>query len=104
VSDQITYIITDGTSTTTGHINIAVTPFQTGQPATISTGGNSVTVKFFGIANFTYITQRSTDMATWMNISTNTVDSGGHPFTVTDDFSDLGSVPNSAYYRLMWQP
>ena len=105
VGDQISYTISDGTTTSAGVINITVTPFQTGQPATISPGGNSVTVKFYGIAGYTYITQRSTNMMDYVNIHTNTVDSDGHPFTVTDDFSDLDDIPpSSAYYRLMWQP
>jgi hypothetical protein len=106
VNDQISYTISDGHGGTgTGHVNITTTFFLTGQPGTLtSIVGSSVTVKFYGIANYTYITQRSTNMVSWVSISTNTVNSAGQPFTVTDTFSDLGSVPSSAYYRLEWQP
>jgi hypothetical protein len=107
VTDQISYTISDGHGGTgTGHINLTVTAFVTGQNATFtSIMGNSVTVKFYGIANFIYITQRSTDMNTWVSVHTNTVNSAGQPFTVTDNFSDLGGVaPGAAYYRLEWKP
>ncbi len=106
VNDQISYTIGDGHGGIgAGNINITMGVFVTGQPGTIISPGNPVQVKFYGIAGYTYVTQRSTDMATWVNIHTDTVDSGGHPFTVTDDFSDLGGIPpSSAYYRLMWQP
>jgi Cadherin-like domain len=106
VNDQISYTIGDGHGGIgAGKINITMSVFVTGQPGTIVSPGNPAQVKFYGIAGYTYVTQRSTNMVDYVNIHTNTVDSGGHPFTVSDDFSDLGGIPpSSAYYRLMWQP
>ena len=107
VNDQISYTISDGTAPpVTGHVNLTVMAFvQTGQSIAPIVGGNSVTLKFYGIANLTYITQRSTNMTDYVNIHTNTVGANGAPFTVTDNFSDLGgNKPSSAYYRLKYSP
>ena len=110
VNDQITYVINDGQGgTNTGVINVTVNPFVTGQqtstPLTVS--GGSVTATFFGIPTYIYEVQRSTNLNAgigWVNISTNTVGSGG-TFSITDQFSDLGGhIPSSAYYRLEWHP
>jgi len=109
VNDQITYGISDGHGgTNQGFINLAVTPFVTGQTTgAVSVSGRSVTTKFFGIPGYVYEVQRATNLVTgvnWVNISTNTIGAGGQ-FMITDDFSDLGGiVPSSAYYRLEWHP
>ncbi|HUB86683.1 MAG TPA: Ig-like domain repeat protein, partial [Verrucomicrobiae bacterium] len=110
VNDQITYVINDGQGgTNTGVINVTVNPFVTGQQTStpLSVSGGSVTATFFGIPTYIYEVQRSTNLNAgigWVNISTNTVGSGG-TFSITDQFSDLGGhIPSSAYYRLEWHP
>jgi hypothetical protein len=105
VNDTITYSISDGHGGTgTGHINITIDAFVTGQTSgQINVSGSTATLTFQGIPGYTYITQRSIDsMETWTDIRTNLDNSG--PFQVIDDFSDLGSPPSQAFYRLKWQP
>ncbi|HAO78392.1 MAG TPA: hypothetical protein DCQ92_05330 [Verrucomicrobia subdivision 3 bacterium] len=105
VNDQITYTINDGQGgTNPGVINVVITPFVTGQlTGSITVSGSSVTVTNYGIPTFTYVTQRSTNLVNWVSIATNTVSSSG-VINVTDNFSDLGVPPASAYYRLGWAP
>lgn len=105
-ADQINYSVTDGFGgITSGSINIVMNPFVAGQSATVAINGNSADLQFNGIPGYSYITQRATNMAapSWVDISTNTVPSGG-TFNVTDTFGDMGGIPASAYYRLKWQP
>ena len=52
------------------------------------------------VPGFRYITQRSTDLVTWLNIATNTAASDGQ-MKVIDDFADQGgNPPPKAFYRL----
>jgi hypothetical protein len=51
----------------------------------------------------TYYVERSTNLATWDTISTNTAPPGG-AFDFVDDFHDLPAAPLSAFYRLWWAP
>jgi len=68
------------------------------------TGGNPNGLTAYGIPGFTYITERSTNLTDWVEISTNTAATNG-VISVSDSFSDLGgSAPSSAFYRLLWQP
>jgi fibronectin type 3 domain-containing protein len=107
VNDQLSYAISDGAGgTNTGIVNIVVNPFVAGTQITAPTiVGGSANLNFFGIPGYNYITQRATNLAPaiWMNISTNTPATNGM-FNVTDNFSDLGATPASAYYRLIWTP
>jgi hypothetical protein len=105
VDDQIAYAITDGQGgTNTGLINILINPFVTGQyTGALTVGGSNVTLDFFGITNYTYEVQRSTNLVNWATISTNLPGTNGE-FDVIDSFMDLGAPPASAFYRLEWQP
>ena len=105
VNDQFTYTITDGQGgTNTGVVNIVVNPFVARFSSTVTFTSNTANVMSSGIPGYTYITQRSTDLTTWVNVSTNTA-AGNGSISATDDFSDLGgNPPPSAYYRLEWQP
>jgi len=110
VNDQFTYSIGDGYGgTNVGYVNIVVDPFVagtqtiTGQQTTNAISGSSFTVTYYGIPGYTYLLERSTNLTTWVDISTNTIGSGGVT-NVIDSFSDLPGVPSSAYYRVGWQP
>jgi autotransporter-associated beta strand protein len=104
VLDQFTYTVSDGNGgTATGNVNIALNPFLTGQSAGISVSGSTATVQFFGIPGYGYGVQRSTNLTSWATLTTTNAPANG-AFDWTDDFSDLGVVPASAYYRLQWIP
>ena len=104
VNDQFTYNVDDGFGgTVTGTVNLTAQAFISGQPATISIGGSTATVNFAGIPGLNYTVQRSTNLTVWAGILTTNAPSTGL-FDCTDDFSDLGVVPGSAYYRLIYNP
>jgi hypothetical protein len=107
VNDEFSYTVTDGFGgTNSGLVSIVVSNSVTGQVTgqiTSFTGGVANLV-FHGIPNYTYITERSTNLTDWVDIQTNAAASNGE-LDVTDSFGDLGGVPPaSAYYRLKWQP
>jgi hypothetical protein len=105
VNDQFSYTISDGFGgTSTGIVNI-INPFVPGTQITGPVNGGPAILNFFGVPGDNYITQRATNLvsAVWVNISTNTAAPNG-AFNVTDDFSDLGGTPASAFYRLVWTP
>lgn len=104
VNDQFSYTVTDSYGdSATGVANIVAAPFGTGQNATVTVSGSTATVGFAGIPGYSYDVQRSTNLTVWINIhNTNAPPTGA--FEWTDDFSDLGVVPSSAYYRLQWNP
>jgi hypothetical protein len=57
----------------------------------------------FGVPGFTYLTQRSTNLAlgNWVSISTNTVPANG-VLQVIDSFTDFGdTAQNPSFYRLL---
>jgi len=110
MNDQFTYSIGDGFGgTNVGYVNIVVDPFVTGmqtitgQQTTNTISGTSFTVTYYGIPGYTYLLERSTNLTTWVNISTNTIGSGGVT-NVIDHFIGLSGAPSSAYYRVGWQP
>ena len=110
VNDQITYTISDGQgSTNTGIINVVVNPYVTGQQtlATLTLSNNAITTTFYGIPDYVYEVQRSTNFSSgsgWVDIATNMVGANGL-IQVADTFPDLGGqIPASAYYRLKWNP
>jgi autotransporter-associated beta strand protein len=105
VNDQFTYTVTDPYgATSTGLVNIVVNNAGTfGQNATVSVGGSSATVSFAAIPGYSYGIQRSTNLTDWVTILTTNAPSNGL-FSFTDNFSDLGVVPSSAYYRLEYNP
>ena len=105
-TDQLSYSIGDGFGgTNIGYINIVVASSVPGTNSITSiTGGNPNTVTAYGVPGFNYITERSTNLTDWVNITTNTAATNG-VINVIDSFSDLGSnAPPAAYYRLRWQP
>jgi autotransporter-associated beta strand protein len=107
VNDQFSYTVTDGFGgTNTGLVSIVVSNAATGQITgqfTSFTGGVANLV-FHGIPNYSYITERSTNLTDWVDVATNSAATNG-VISVSDTFGDLGGVPpSSAYYRLKWQP
>lgn len=104
VNDQFTYTVNDGFGgSATGTITLVSQAFVTGQNATVTVGGSTATVSFAGIPGFSYSVERSTNLVLWAGIWTTNAPANGL-FNYTDDFSDLGVVPGSAYYRLKYNP
>lgn len=105
VNDQFSYTVTDGHGgTSTGQVSVAsvLAPF-TGQNGSINPVGGTNALSFSGIPNYVYIIQRSVNLISWVDISTNTAASNG-AITGQDRFTDLGAPPASAFYRLKWKP
>jgi hypothetical protein len=84
-------------------VTVAINYFVTGQNAAVIASGSSVALIFHGIPNNNYVIERSTNLTVWADIFTNPAATNGL-INATDNFSDLGVVPASAYYRLKWQP
>jgi len=106
VADQISYGISDGQGgTNIGYVNIIIRSSVTGTNLIASlVSGNPTLLTAYGIPYFSYITERSTNLSSWVDISTNAAATNG-VINITDSFSDLGGIPPvSAYYRLKWQP
>ncbi len=104
VNDQLTYTVSDGSGgSTTGTITLTSQAFLTGQNASVSVAGSTATVNFAGIPGYNYSVQRSTNLVDWAIILTTNTPSNGL-FKCVDDFSDLGVIPSSAYYRLQYNP
>jgi hypothetical protein len=101
VADRVDFGIMDSAGGIgTNHIYISIAAFLTGQQTAPIVSGNSVTLKYYGIPNLTYITQMSTNLPDWLNIATNKVKPTGVPFYVINTFS--GTPPASAFFRLEW--
>jgi len=76
------------------------------ESGTVVLSGGTAAVTLSGIEGKTYAIQRATDVlftAGLKSFPTVTAPAGGQ-VSVTDDFSDLGSVPDTAYYRLQYVP
>ena len=105
VGDEFTYTVTDGFGgTNSATVDIVInTNFLGGQVQSFSlTGGNQTAVlNFFGIPNYGYAVQRSTNLTDWADVLlTNAPANGAFEF---DD--DLGSPPpDQLYYRLRYNP
>ena len=71
--------------------------------ATVTPGVGSATVNFAGLPGYTYEVDRATNLAPaiWVDLGNATAGSNGL-FNYTDNFTDLGVTPTSAYYRLVW--
>jgi fibronectin-binding autotransporter adhesin len=96
-NDSFTYTISDGYVTASGTVNIAaVAPAPAPANATlISTdGGGVATITFAGVPGHTNVVQASTDMISWVNISTNIAGTNGL-WQVID--TDAPSFPNRFY-------
>ena len=78
--------------------------YLTGRGQSVTASGGPATVIFTGIPSYTYVAQRTTNltpMGAWVNVSTNIAPANGL-FQLLDGFSDLGTIPNQAFYRLKW--
>jgi hypothetical protein len=105
VNDRFDYTVKDSYgAVATGQVLVAsvMAPF-TGQNASLAPSGGSNVLTFHGIPGFVYAVQRSVNLLTWKNISTNTVPGNG-TLNYTDRFADLSQPPASAFYRLLWLP
>ncbi len=106
VNDQISYSLSDGQGgTNIGYVNILVNTSITGTNSIASiVSGNPTTLTAYGIPFYSYITERSSNLTSWVSIATNAAAANG-VITVLDNFADLGGTPPStAYYRLKWHP
>ena len=106
-ADQFDYVLSDGHGgTATGYVNLLTTRVPgTNSIATI-TPGNPATLTAYGVPDYYYILQRTTNLleAVWINVQTNQATSDG-TVTGSDAFSDLdGNAPPEAFYRFLWQP
>jgi autotransporter-associated beta strand protein len=108
VTDQFSYTVRDNYGgTNSGTVTLTVAVPASGQPLNLNPNTNStVTVNFAGVPGLGYTVERGTNVAftgvvrTWLV----TAPTGGL-FQVTDNFSDLGTlpfVPSAAYYRLKY--
>jgi hypothetical protein len=106
--DQFDYVVTDGFvgGLATNCIRITVIgPDPASQPPVltkISVLSNQVLLKFTGIAGYTYHIERTPSVATggssWTEVGAATTDSAGNA-----QFTDVGPVPASAFYRVVWK-
>ncbi len=97
-NESFSYTIADARGgSATGNITINVLT-TAGGPQTISVSGSTATVNFAGIPGYTYAVQRSTNLVDWVTRFITNAPTAGL-FNFTDDFSDLGGPPASAYYR-----
>ena len=96
-----------GTTTGTVYVNM-IGSQPGGASGSISVSEGVATVKVFGIPGFQYDVQRATSLnGPWTTLTSApplnatppfTAGSDGS-FTFTDNYSDLGGAPGSAYYR-----
>jgi uncharacterized protein (DUF2141 family) len=105
LNETLPYVVNDTTYpalTATNQIIIIVTNAISQLSGSISTSGSAVTTTWAGIPGSTNDVQRNTNLLTgagWVAIWTTNAPPAG-VFKYTDDFSDLGFTPDSAYYRL----
>jgi len=109
VSDSINYTVNPRGGG--GVVTIVMAGSQPGGASgQISVSGGVATVKMYGIPGVQYDVQRSVDLSNWKPLLTApplnatppfTASTADGSFTFTDNFSDLGSAPPSAYYRLV---
>lgn len=111
-NDTITYTITDTHAYRAGDtrrigrgtIGISVVQLEAGQCSLKADPTcRTASAVFVGTPGTTYRVQRSTDLASWVDLASMTAPSGG-VFGIDDAFADLGGVmPPRAFYRLMMQ-
>ena len=110
VGDQISYSISDGQGgTNIGYLNVAIQVSVTGTNSITAydfTSSISNTVTAYGVPNFIYILERSTNLSSpvWVDVQTNQAGTNG-VVILADRFLDLGGIkPSPAFYQLKWQP
>ncbi len=68
---------------------------------TLTSNGNPTTLSATGTPGNSYITQRSTNLVNWVNLSTNIAPTPSGVITITDSYGDLGGhQPRCSFYRL----
>ena len=111
VNDAFQYTVSDEHgSTNSGTVFITFNNSTTnlvGQSnAKLVVNGSTVKASFSGVPGYRYTVDRSTNSPSygWVPISTN-IAPANTVIQITDNFQDLGFVvPNSAYYRLRYNP
>jgi hypothetical protein len=93
----------DSTSINIAVTNLVTVPVTGTATGVINPGGNSVITSFSGTPNHVFYVERSTNFLSWTTILTTNAPPSGL-FICTDNFSDLGSPPAYAFYRLSWVP
>jgi hypothetical protein len=94
-NDSFTYTVSDGHGgSATANINVMV--YSPSGPAQMSIPTNNVVnIKFFGIPNFQYVVETTTNLDTpWWPLSTNTAGSDG-----SWQFTDPNATNDQQYYR-----
>ena len=110
LNDAFQYSVTNdhgvgGTGWVTINVNNNV--FGQGNPQITNLSSNAVNLTFYGIPDFRYSIQRNTNLFSgngWKDISTNVANTTNPVIKFTDNFSDIGGKPPSAYYRLRYNP
>ena len=103
VRDTRAYRAGDTVRTATGTVVVNVVPALPGQAQAITVSGSNAQVSFAGSVGYPYAVDRSTNLTAWVTLLlTNMPPSGLLQFT--DDFSDLGGPPATAFYRLRYAP
>ena len=94
-NDSFTYTVSDGFGGS-ATANIMVTAYSAAGSAQMSLPTNNVVnIKFFGIPNYTYIVQTTTNLSVpWWTLSTNTAGSDGSWW-----FTDPNATNSQQYYR-----
>ena len=94
-NDVISYTVSDGFGGT-ATANILVNVYSATGPAQMSLPTNGVVnIKFFGIPNYTYVVQTTTNVSgPWWTISTNTAGTNGYWL-----FTDPNATNTEQYYR-----
>jgi hypothetical protein len=96
-ADLFTYVVNDGSTSSTGSVQVVVADTGTVAPNRIGSvvlGTEGAQVRFAGIPGFTYIIERSTDGADWTAIGSVVVPANG-VFEILDSAPPSGSV----FYR-----
>jgi hypothetical protein len=109
--DSFNYTTTDGQcGGASGTINVNVATSEPGAASgQIGVTNGTATVIMYGIPGYQYDVQRSTDnMTSWKTLGTPPLEvapvspsTADGTITITDDYSDLDTLPDSAYYRIV---
>jgi hypothetical protein len=90
----------------TNNLVVAIGTYFGSGPGSVTLAGGNATVVLSGVEGLKYSVQRATNVTFTLGISNfpaATAPAGGN-VSATDDFSDLGVAPDSAFYRLQYVP
>ncbi|HTL56099.1 MAG TPA: Ig-like domain repeat protein, partial [Candidatus Limnocylindrales bacterium] len=96
-ADLFTYVVNDGSTSSTGSVQVVVADTGTVAPNRIGSvvlGTEGAQVRFAGIPGFTYIIERSTDGADWTAVGSVVVPANG-----LFEFLDSAPPSGSVFYR-----